>query len=250
MMHGCEKSDSAVVAVKLANNAERSTAEPVEPRVETEGNVGQQSTHRTQSRVRVSQALDRIREVFAVRTRGKSRMRESCTYGSVRGARGNSRPYRDRREFVRLLGSAAAAWPRAARAQQSGKVPRVGILSPAESDATPIFDAFRKGLRDLGYADGKTIVLDFRFAKGNIDALSGLAAELVRIPVDVIVVDGTSAVRAALDATRTIPIVIGASADPVHLGFVASIRRPGGNITGMTIRGWNCSNKHSPESRG
>src|SRR5262249_23736866 len=95
MMHGCEKSDSAVVAVKLANNAERSTAEPVEPRVETEGNAGQQSTHRTQSRVRVSQALDRIREVFAVRTRGNSRMRESCTYGSVRGARGNSRPYRD-----------------------------------------------------------------------------------------------------------------------------------------------------------
>src|SRR5262249_48081634 len=87
MMHGWEKSDSAVVAVKLANNAERSTAEPVEPRVETEGNAGQQSTHRTQSRVRVSQALDRIREVFAVRTRGKSRMRESCTYGSVRGGR-------------------------------------------------------------------------------------------------------------------------------------------------------------------
>jgi putative ABC transport system substrate-binding protein len=115
-------------------------------------------------------------------------------------------------------------------------MPRVGILTPAENAETPIFDAFRKGLGDLGYIDGKTIVLDFRFAKGNMDALSGLAAELVRSPVDVIVVDATSATRAALDATRTIPIVIGASADPVLLGFVASIRRPGGNVTGMTIR--------------
>jgi ABC transporter substrate binding protein len=145
-----------------------------------------------------------------------------------------------RREFITFLGGAAAAGSVArvipATAQQPGKVPRVGILTPAENAETPIFDAFRKGLRDLGYIDGKTIVLDFRFAKGNMDALSGLAAELVRSPVDVIVVDATAATRAALDATRTIPIVIGASADPVLLGFVASIRRPGGNVTGMTIR--------------
>ena len=95
MMYGREKSDSAIVAVKPANKAEQSAAEPVEPRAETKGNAGQQSTHQTQSWVRVSQALDRIRQVFAVRTRGRSRMRESCTSGSVRGARGNSRPYRD-----------------------------------------------------------------------------------------------------------------------------------------------------------
>src|SRR5262245_7695150 len=98
-------------------------------------------------------------------------------------------------------------------AQRLGKVPRLGILTPAETDATPIFNAFRKGLRDLGYVDGNTIVLDFRFAKGQIEALKGLAAELVRIPVDVIVADGTLATRAAVDATRTIPIVIGASGD-------------------------------------
>ena|SRR6266567_1677561 len=97
MMHGRGKSDSAIVAVKLANNAERSAAEPVEPRAEAKGNVGQQSACRTQSRVSASQTLERIRQAFAVWTRGRSRMRESCTYGSVRGARGNSRPYRDRR---------------------------------------------------------------------------------------------------------------------------------------------------------
>jgi putative tryptophan/tyrosine transport system substrate-binding protein len=152
-----------------------------------------------------------------------------------------------RREFITLLGGAAAAGSVTrvipAMAEQPGKVPRVGILTPAENAATPIFDAFRKGLRDLGYVEGKTIVLDFRFAKGSINALTGLAAELVRSPVDVIVVDGTAATSAALDATRTIPIVIGGSGDPVLLGFVASIRRPGGNVTGMTIRGDTLSSK-------
>ena len=95
MMHGREKSDSAIVAGKPTNKAERSAAEFVERRVGTEGNAGQQSTCRTQSRVSVSQALERIRRLTAVTTRGGSRMRESRTYGSVRGARGNSRPYRE-----------------------------------------------------------------------------------------------------------------------------------------------------------
>ena len=95
MMHGHRKSDSAIVAMKPANKAEQSAAEPVERRAETKGNANQQSTCRTQSRASVSQALERIRQAFAVMTRGKSRMRESCKYGSVRGARGNLRPYRD-----------------------------------------------------------------------------------------------------------------------------------------------------------
>ena len=110
MMHGHEKSDHAIVAVKPANKAgqptcganrrEPNAAELVEPRAGTKGNAGQQSTRRTQSRVSVSQALERIRQRSAVTTRGGSRMRESRTYGSVRGARGNSRPYRDQRDGI------------------------------------------------------------------------------------------------------------------------------------------------------
>src|SRR5712691_10749211 len=104
MMHGRGKSSSAIVAVKPTNKAERSAAEPVEPRAEAKGNAGQQSTHRTQYRVRVSQALACLRRIIAVDTRGGNRMRESCEYGSVRGAPSNGRPYRDRREFITLLG--------------------------------------------------------------------------------------------------------------------------------------------------
>src|SRR3984893_8042985 len=97
MMHGHEKSRSAIVAVKPTNKAERSAAESVERRAETKGNVDQQRTRRTQRRISVSQMLARIRQhIVAVETQGRSRMRESCTSGSVRGARGNSRPYRNR----------------------------------------------------------------------------------------------------------------------------------------------------------
>src|SRR6478672_5580682 len=114
MMHGHEKSRSAIVAVKPTNKAERSAAEQsaaettaaesVERRAETKGNVDQQRTRRTQRRISVSQMLARIRHIVAVDTRGGSRMRESCTYGSVRGARGNSRPYRDVPFAVREAG--------------------------------------------------------------------------------------------------------------------------------------------------
>src|SRR6266508_6228599 len=96
MMHGHEKSGDAIVAVKPTNKAERSAAEPVERRAKAKGNAGQQSTHRAQYRVSVAQALACIRRIIAVDTRGGSRMRESCTYGSVRGALSNERPYRDR----------------------------------------------------------------------------------------------------------------------------------------------------------
>jgi putative tryptophan/tyrosine transport system substrate-binding protein len=142
-----------------------------------------------------------------------------------------------RREVIILLGGAVAAWPLAARAQQTAKIPRVGILSPAGSEAAATLAAFRKGMRDLGYVEGQTIVLDFRLAKGNLDALPALAAELVRIPVDVIVTDGTSAAVDAFGATRTIPIVMAATGgDPVALGLATSIARPGGNVTGMLLR--------------
>jgi ABC-type uncharacterized transport system substrate-binding protein len=141
-----------------------------------------------------------------------------------------------RREFITFLGG-AAAWPLAARAQQVAKIPHVGILSPAGSEAAATLAAFRKGMRDLGYVEGQAIVLDFRLAKGNLDALPALAAELVRIPVDVIVTDSTSAARIAFDATRTIPIVTATmGGDPVAFGLAKSFARPGGNVTGMYFR--------------
>src|SRR6266508_4112004 len=106
MMHGHEKTGDAIVAVKPTNKAERSAAEPVEQRAKAKGNAGQQSTHRAQYRVSVAQAPERMRQLLAVWTRSGSRMRESRTYGSVRGAPSNGCPYRDRRELITLLGGA------------------------------------------------------------------------------------------------------------------------------------------------
>jgi putative tryptophan/tyrosine transport system substrate-binding protein len=140
-----------------------------------------------------------------------------------------------RREFIGLLGG-AVAWPLAARAQQPVKPPRVGILSPAASETAGTLTAFREGIRDLGYVEGQTIALDFRLSKGGVDALPALAAELVRIPVNVIVTDTTSATLAAFDATRTIPIVMGTTGgDPIALGLAKSLSRPGGNVTGTQL---------------
>jgi putative ABC transport system substrate-binding protein len=137
-----------------------------------------------------------------------------------------------RREFIALLGGTAAL-PLAARAQQPAKVPRVGILSPASSDAAATLTAFREAIRDLGYTEGQTIALDFRLSKGIMDALPALAAELVRIPVNVIVTDTTNATLVAFAATRTIPIVMGScGGDPIALGLAKSLSRPGGNVTG------------------
>ena len=143
-----------------------------------------------------------------------------------------------RREFIKLIGGVTAAWPLAAHAQKPANVSRVGVLSPAASETAATMTAFREKLRDLGYIEGKTIALDFRLSKGNMDALPALAAELVRIPVNVIVTDSTNGMLAAFDATRTIPIVIGAaSGDPVALGLAKSLSHPGGNVTGTSFLG-------------
>src|SRR5215470_5883255 len=152
MMYGHEKSRSAIVAGKPTNKAERSAAELVERRAETKGNAGQQRTRRAQYWISMSKMLARIRQhIFAVDTQGGNRMRESCTYGSVRGARGNSRPYRDRRDFITLLGSTAATWPLLARAQQPA-LPVIGLLS-SRSPATdaPILAVMREGLNETGF---------------------------------------------------------------------------------------------------
>jgi putative tryptophan/tyrosine transport system substrate-binding protein len=144
----------------------------------------------------------------------------------------------NRRAFITLLGGAAAAWPLAADAQQSGKVPRIGILSPGRSelDAGGL-DSFQQGLRELGYTDGQNIAIEVLYAQWNSDRLGDLATELVGRKVDVIVARSTSAARAAKQATSTIPIVAVAMADPVGDELVASLARPGGNVTGTTFLG-------------
>jgi putative ABC transport system substrate-binding protein len=122
-----------------------------------------------------------------------------------------------------------------AEAQQSEKVHRIGLLMSASPAATaPWIDAFRQALRDLGYIEGKNLVLEIRGDKTQSDQISDLAAELVRLKVDIIVAGGSFAVRAAIKATSTIPIVMRTATDPVRAGFVPSLARPGGNITGVT----------------
>jgi putative tryptophan/tyrosine transport system substrate-binding protein len=141
-----------------------------------------------------------------------------------------------RRDFLTLLGNAAVAWPVVARAQPAMKIPRVGLLWPNPLAASAHFvDAFRQGLRELGYVEGQNVIIEFRSAEGQMGRLPDLATELVRLPVDVIMTATSPTIRAAQQATRTIPIVMGNSQDPVSEGFIASLARPGGNITGLTL---------------
>jgi putative tryptophan/tyrosine transport system substrate-binding protein len=122
-----------------------------------------------------------------------------------------------------------------ARAQQTRKIPRIGYLYVAFPSTSPArTEAFREGLRELGYVEGKNIVIEYRYAEGKRDRLPALAAELVRLKVDVIVSGGAQTTRSAKQATITIPIVMAADSDPVGNGFVASLARPGGNITGLS----------------
>jgi putative ABC transport system substrate-binding protein len=135
-----------------------------------------------------------------------------------------------RRELITLLGG-AVAWPLAARAQQR-PTPRIGII-----DQSPIWDHFRRRLNELGYVDGRDIVIEYRSAQGQSDQLAAVASELADLSVDVIVTSGSAATHAAQLATRIIPIVMIAVGDPERAGFVQSLARPGGNITGNTILG-------------
>jgi len=122
-----------------------------------------------------------------------------------------------------------------ANAQQPAKVPRIGFLiGTSPSTISDRIEAFRQGLRELGYVEGKNIVIEYRYSEGKLDRLRELAAELVRLDVDVIVTSGPTPNRAAKEATVTIPIVMGYDTDPVGNGFVASLARPGGNITGLS----------------
>ena len=137
-----------------------------------------------------------------------------------------------RRNFIALLGG-AAAWPLAARAQQGGaRIPRIGII-----DDAPIWDYFRQGLHDLGYIEGRNIAIEYRSAEGDFDRLRQAARELASLPVNILVVYGSSATRAARQATSTIPIVMIGVGDPVRARFVTNLARPGGNVTGTTNLG-------------
>jgi putative tryptophan/tyrosine transport system substrate-binding protein len=145
-----------------------------------------------------------------------------------------------RRQFIALLGAAAAAWPRAARAQQGAKVARIGYLvafSLESPEGRPMVDAFWQGLRERGYVEGQNIVIEYRSADSRIERFPQLANELASLNLDLILANNTPAARAVQRTTSTIPIVVPVMGDPVADGLVASLARPGGNITGLTFLG-------------
>jgi putative ABC transport system substrate-binding protein len=125
--------------------------------------------------------------------------------------------------------------PLAVKAQQAAKVPRIGYLAVDRAAGPHLIEAFRQGLRDLGYVEGSNVVIEYRDAEGKFERLPALAAELVALKVDVIVAGGTPQILAAKQATRTLPIVFAAASDPVTDGLVTSLARPGGNVTGLSL---------------
>jgi putative ABC transport system substrate-binding protein len=140
-----------------------------------------------------------------------------------------------RREFITLLGGAAAAWPLVVRAQQAGKLPTVGFLGTDASLWSPFTAAFVGRLRELGWIDGRTIAIEYRWAEGRPERIAGIAAEFVRLKVDVIVTSGDP-VAALKQTVPDIPIVFAIAVDPIGSGLVASLSRPGGYVTGLSLQ--------------
>jgi putative tryptophan/tyrosine transport system substrate-binding protein len=142
-----------------------------------------------------------------------------------------------RRAFLTLLGGSAVSWPLAARAQQPAKLPTIGYLGGGGSiNQRAWVDAFVQRLRELGWIEGRTVVIEYRWAEGRSERAAETAAEFVRLKADVIVTDGTPSIVAAKQATSVIPIVFAAAGDPVGSGLVASLARPGGNVTGLSVQ--------------
>jgi putative ABC transport system substrate-binding protein len=140
-----------------------------------------------------------------------------------------------RREFMLALGGAAVAWPYAARGQQNGKLPTIGFIGPSTASADVTRRAaLKQRLGELGWIEGRTVTIEYRWAEGNVARAGEIAADYVRQGVDVIVISGDAQVRAVKKVTATIPIVIAAAADPVGNGLVESLARPGGNATGLS----------------
>ncbi len=143
----------------------------------------------------------------------------------------------NRRKFVTLLGGAAAAWPLAARAQQAGRLPTIGFLgATTPAGQSQLTAAFVQRLRQLGWIEGHTVAIEYRWAEGRSERFAEFAAELVRLKVDVILTHNTPPVLAAKQATSVIPIVFATAADPVGTGVVASLARPGSNVTGLSTQ--------------
>src|SRR5262249_19794538 len=207
----------------------------VERRAGAKGNTHQQSTYWTQSQGRVSKALERIRRLVPLPTRGRSRMRESRTYGSGRGACDETYVPTATTPRVHHAARRSGAYSITVRteARDQAERPLIGFLSL--SNPTGFHDGFAKGLRDLGYVEGKTIYVERRFAGGDLDRLAAFAKELVELRPRMIVGSGSPAAVAVSRASQTIPIFMASVADPVAVGLIRSVSRPGGHITGNTV---------------
>ena len=158
---------------------------------------------------------------FAIRTRCRRKVLRLLPGGHMQ-----------RREFITLLGGAVTAWPLNARAQPKGKIYRIGFLWDGPDVFPGALEAFRQGLRELGYVEGRTIAFEYRWAEGKPDRMREFAEELVRLKVDVIMAPSSIYTAAAKRATSTIPIIFMSHADPLATGHVESLARPGGNATG------------------